>query len=176
MPNTFSLRLLKGGRWVINWEFGSEKGLKYRICAVITHGLYIFNPIFHCGLYCRAAYNIEQLLFHDSFFFRLTLILRQNKKQKTLLFVAYVLHYCGYCGLQCRVVCITRNFSELQNPRFKIKTSFKSSYNGAGTISILIILYLCFQTFENFVIKSKSLLVKYLHRHTNKIYRSYLEI
>ena len=28
---------------------------------------YIFYPIFDCGLYCRAAYNAEQLIFHDSF-------------------------------------------------------------------------------------------------------------
>ena len=28
---------------------------KYRTCAIITRGLYIFYPIFHCGLYCRAV-------------------------------------------------------------------------------------------------------------------------
>ena len=26
-----------------------------------------FYPIFHCGLYCRAVYNAERLIFHDSF-------------------------------------------------------------------------------------------------------------
>ena len=26
--------------------------------AIISRGLYIFNPIFHCDLYCRAA-NIQ---------------------------------------------------------------------------------------------------------------------
>jgi hypothetical protein len=35
--------------------------------AIITRGLYIFYPIFHCGLYCRAVYNAERLIFHDSF-------------------------------------------------------------------------------------------------------------
>jgi hypothetical protein len=24
-----------------------------------------FDPIFHCGLYCRAVYNAERLLFHS---------------------------------------------------------------------------------------------------------------
>ena len=27
----------------------------YRTRAIITRGLYIFYPIFHCGLYCRAV-------------------------------------------------------------------------------------------------------------------------
>ena len=26
-----------------------------KLYTVITHGLYIFYPIFHCGLYCRAV-------------------------------------------------------------------------------------------------------------------------
>ena len=33
----------------------------------ISRGLYIFYPIFYCGLYCRAVYNAEQLIFHDFF-------------------------------------------------------------------------------------------------------------
>ena len=40
----------------------------YRMRAIITHGLYMFYPIFHCGLYCRAVYDAERLIFHDSFF------------------------------------------------------------------------------------------------------------
>ena len=40
--------------------------------AIITRGLYIFYPSFHCGLYCREAYNAEWLIFHDSFFFHQT--------------------------------------------------------------------------------------------------------
>ena len=31
-----------------------------------------------------------------------------------------------HCGLYCRAVCITKNFSEAQNPQFIIKSSFKS--------------------------------------------------
>ena len=40
-------------------------------------------------------------------------------------------------GLYCRVVCITRNFFEFQNPRFIIESGFKSraDYNGARTVS-----------------------------------------
>ena len=30
--------------------------------------LYIYYPIFHCSLYCRAVYDAERLIFHDSFF------------------------------------------------------------------------------------------------------------
>ena len=40
----------------------------YCTCAIITRGLYIFYSIFQCGLYCRAVYNAERLIFHDSFF------------------------------------------------------------------------------------------------------------
>ena len=45
-----------------------------------TRGLYLFYPIFHCGLYCRVAYNAEWLSFHESFF-------------------------CSYLSLYCRAVC-----------------------------------------------------------------------
>ena len=41
----------------------------YRMRAIITCGLYIFYPNFHCGLYCRAVYNAEWFIFHDSFFY-----------------------------------------------------------------------------------------------------------
>ena len=44
------------------------------------------------------------------------------------------------CGLYCRVVCTTGNFSYLQNPRFIIKSDFKSraDYNGARTVLMLV--------------------------------------
>ena len=35
----------------------------YRTRAIITRGLYLFYPIFHCGLYCRAVYIVERLVF-----------------------------------------------------------------------------------------------------------------
>ena len=40
------------------------------------------------------------------------------------------------CGLYCRAVCITRNISETQYPRFLIQSCFKSraGYNGACTV------------------------------------------
>ena len=44
----------------------------YRTRVIITCGLYIFYP---CGLYCRAVYNADQLLFHDSFFHQTFLML-----------------------------------------------------------------------------------------------------
>ena len=33
----------------------------YRTRAIITRGLYIFYPIFHCGLYCRAVSITDNL-------------------------------------------------------------------------------------------------------------------
>ena len=36
--------------------------------TIIARNLYIFHPTFHCGLYCRAVYDAEWLVFHDSFF------------------------------------------------------------------------------------------------------------
>ena len=40
----------------------------YRMRAIITRGLYILYHIFLCGLYCRAVYDAEQLIFHNYFF------------------------------------------------------------------------------------------------------------
>ena len=34
---------------------------KYRTRAIKTRGLYIFYPIFHCGLYCRAVSVTDNL-------------------------------------------------------------------------------------------------------------------
>ena len=31
-------------------------------CAILSHGLYVFYPIVHCGLYCRAV-NITDNVF-----------------------------------------------------------------------------------------------------------------
>ena len=47
------------------WWISSD--CAYRTRAIITRGLYFFYPIFHCGLYCRAVYTAERLVFHDSF-------------------------------------------------------------------------------------------------------------
>ena len=33
----------------------------YRTCAIITRGLYIFYPIFHCSLYCRVVSVTDNL-------------------------------------------------------------------------------------------------------------------
>ena len=33
----------------------------YRMRAIISHDLYIFYPIFHCGLYCRAVNIADNL-------------------------------------------------------------------------------------------------------------------
>jgi hypothetical protein len=53
----------------------------YRTHAIVTCGLYIFYPVFHCGLYCRAVYTAERLIFHDSFF-HLTFMLRTPSKSQ----------------------------------------------------------------------------------------------
>ena len=34
---------------------------KYSTRAIITHGLYFFYPIFHCGLYCREVTVTDSL-------------------------------------------------------------------------------------------------------------------
>ena len=34
----------------------------YRTRAIITRGLYLFYPIFHCGLYLREVYTAERLV------------------------------------------------------------------------------------------------------------------
>ena len=41
---------------------------KYRTRAIITRGLYLFYPIFHCGLYLRAVYTAERLVITWFFF------------------------------------------------------------------------------------------------------------
>ena len=40
------------------------------------------------------------------------------------------------CSLYCRAVCVTRNISQTQYPRFLIESGFKSraGYNGACTV------------------------------------------
>ena len=57
--------------------------------AIKTRGLYIFNPSFHCGLYCRAVYNAERSIFHDSFF------TSNLYKEAIQVFVGY------YCDWKC---------------------------------------------------------------------------
>ena len=46
-------------------------------------------------------------------------------KNRIDIYPAFLLYILFYCGLYCRVVCITRNFSESQNPRFIIESGFK---------------------------------------------------
>ena len=43
--------------------------IKYRTCAIITRGLYIFYPSFHCGLYQRAVYITDHLCTKNLEFF-----------------------------------------------------------------------------------------------------------
>ena len=68
--------------------------IKYRTRAIISRGLYIFYPIFHYGLYCRAVYNAERLLFRDSFFIQFTSSDRRKQKtnQRPICSSAYLLH------------------------------------------------------------------------------------
>ena len=42
--------------------------LMYRTRPIITRGLYLFYPIFHCGLYLRAVYTAERLVITWIFF------------------------------------------------------------------------------------------------------------
>ena len=55
------LRLLKWFLWVDCNKI--MFAVKYRTRAIITRGLYFFYPIFHCGLYLRAVYTAERLVF-----------------------------------------------------------------------------------------------------------------
>ena len=40
----------------------------YHTRAIISRNLFIFYPIFNCGLHFRAVYNAERSIFRDSFF------------------------------------------------------------------------------------------------------------
>ena len=44
--------------------------LIYRRRAIITCGLYIFYPTYHCGLYCRAVSVRDNLCSKQDFFFQ----------------------------------------------------------------------------------------------------------
>ena len=50
--------------------FESRISRKFKYCtrAIITRGLYFFHPIFHRGLYLRAVYTAERLVFAWIFF------------------------------------------------------------------------------------------------------------
>ena len=51
------------------WKCTQElHGSNYRTRAIITRGLYLFYPIFHCGLYFRAGYIAERFELHRNFF------------------------------------------------------------------------------------------------------------
>ena len=66
LPNFWNLDL-----WVCLKKLGLEPDLygksvlylRYRTRAIITRGLYLFYPIFHCGLYLRAVNTAERLVF-----------------------------------------------------------------------------------------------------------------
>ena len=58
---------MKTLEWAGGLEMRYRPFFEYRTRTIITCGLYILYPIFHCGLYCRAVYNAEQLIFHDFF-------------------------------------------------------------------------------------------------------------
>ena len=45
----------------INLDFFCTSHTNYCKRAIITCGLYIFYPIFHCGLYCRAVSVTDNL-------------------------------------------------------------------------------------------------------------------
>ena len=44
-------------------KFENLKNIIYRTRVIITRGLYLFYPIFHCGLYLRAVFTAERLVF-----------------------------------------------------------------------------------------------------------------
>ena len=73
---------------------------------VIICSLYNFYPIFHCGLYCRAAYNAEQLSFHDSFFSSNLYTKTEQKTEKTtfLLHMYYIIVATAVCTAELFVL------------------------------------------------------------------------
>ena len=70
--------------------------------AIITRGLYIFYPIFHYDLYCRAAYNAERLIMQSGYYFMI-LFLQQKIELTQCLSYFFVVHttykYIRRCGL-----------------------------------------------------------------------------
>ena len=70
----------------------------YRTRAIITRGLYLFYLIFHCGLYCRAVYIAERLVFSWIFFHATKTAQKKDrigklsaKKELLLLLLLYLL-------------------------------------------------------------------------------------
>ena len=51
-----------------------DESIMYCTHAIISRGLYFFKPIFHCGLYFRAAYTAERLIFLFHFLIDLQLV------------------------------------------------------------------------------------------------------
>ena len=49
-------------------KFGNQRSNIYRTRAIITRDLYLFYPIFHCGLYLRAVCTAERLVITWIFF------------------------------------------------------------------------------------------------------------
>ena len=100
--------------------------LNYSMRAIISRGLFIFYP----GLYCRAVYNADRLIFHHSFFssnlYKNAIQLASKNRLLTtfLLYILTLVFFRIRCSLYCRRVCLTRNFSEPQNPRLLIKSGF----------------------------------------------------
>jgi hypothetical protein len=65
----------------------------YRTRAIITRGLYFFYPVFHCGLYLRAVYTAERLIFTWIFFHLKSPqnLLRQKDEDLSALFFKVIL-------------------------------------------------------------------------------------
>ena len=97
----------------------------------------------HCvqlirGSFGKEILHIESILYiHTSFCF-----FRQKKEGKTRCMVFISIKKCKNrgksCGLYCRAVCNTRNFSEPKNLWFIFKSSFisKVGFNGTSTVYV----------------------------------------
>ena len=67
MSNDIFFKVLVLDELKVLIKYRKTINLIYCTRAIISHGLYIFYPIFQFGLYCRAVYNSERLIFCDSF-------------------------------------------------------------------------------------------------------------
>ena len=59
--NQHEKELCKGKQNKVLSHTSYRRNIVYRTRAIISRGLYIFYPIFHCGLYCRTVSNTDNL-------------------------------------------------------------------------------------------------------------------
>ena len=109
---------------MLQWKCFFSKRKRYRRRAIISRGLSISYPGFHCGLYCRAVYIIERLIMQSGYYFtilfHLTFIRTPFKKSRNSVYVSFLLYSHTYIFFVffCRKVKKGENKELFLNLRF----------------------------------------------------------